>query len=79
MKDFPYWRDEIQNAKTPLLLKLAGEELAKFQRQIDMLNPVPGIDGEQAGILRKMYAVRMQKLKAEYKDVPGANRPEFHK
>jgi hypothetical protein len=66
VKDFPFWKSAIYNAKNLINLKSVGEELAQFQNQTGLFG-----DGEkkltdgQVESLRKQYAEKMKKLKAE--------------
>lgn len=80
MKDFPFWRGAIYNAKTPLILKSVGEELAQFQKQTGFLN-----DGEkkltddQLATLRLEYSTRMKKLEKEALPQHPPGKPKFNK
>ena len=65
MKDFPFWHDAIQTAKAPDVLKGVGEDLAKYQNQSDFLSEQPKLNPAQLAQLRKMYAEKLKKLKAE--------------
>ena len=84
MKDFPFWRGAMYNAKTPLILKSVGEELAKFQN-------LEGLFGDaekkltvvQLATLRKQYSEKMngfdslRSLTAGKLEPPG--KPKFKK
>ncbi len=66
MKDLPFWRSAIYNARTPLILKSVGEELAQFQNQSGLFgDEEKKLNAGQMDTLRKEYAERMKKLKAE--------------
>lgn len=66
MKDLPFWRNAIYNAKTTPVLKAVGEDLSNFQNQTGLFE-----DGEkkltddQVATLRLEYSLRMKKLQAE--------------
>lgn len=66
MKDLPFWRSAIYNAKTTPELKGVGEDLANLQNQTGLFE-----DGEkkltddQVATLRLEYSLRMKKLQAE--------------
>jgi hypothetical protein len=67
MKDFPFWRDSIENAKTALVLKAVGEDLAQFQSQTDFagVEAEPKLKPPQVEAIRKIYSEKLKKLKAE--------------
>lgn len=67
MKDFPFWRDSIETAKTALVLKAVGEDLAQFQNQTDFagVEAEPKLKPPQVESLRKIYSEKLKKLKAE--------------
>jgi hypothetical protein len=79
LKNFIYWRGEVVNAKTLLVLKSVGEDLARFQNQSDLLSDVPKLKEAQLGALRAMYSDRLKKLESEKLDVAKHERPEFNK
>lgn len=80
MKDFAYWRGAIFNAKTPVILKSVGEELAQFQNQTNLLG-----DGErkltdtQVTTLRLEYLFKMKKLEKEVRPTNPPGNPKFKK
>jgi predicted RNA-binding Zn-ribbon protein involved in translation (DUF1610 family) len=63
MKDLPYWRGLIYNAKSPLVLKSIGEELAQFQSQSDFLGGDPKLNEAQLATLRTQYSQKMKEFK----------------
>jgi len=67
MKDFPFWREAIFNAKTAAVLKAVGEDLSQFQSQPDFagVEAEPKLTVPQVISLRKTYTERMKKLVAE--------------
>jgi len=80
MKDFPFWRGAIYNAKTPLILKAVGEDLAQFQKQSGLFG-----DGEkkltddQVVTLRTQYSKKKMKLEKETLPHSVSRKPKFHK
>ncbi len=65
MKDFPYWRGAIHDAKTPHILKSIGEDLAQFQSQSNLIGGDPKLNKAQLDTLRTQYSERMKKLQGE--------------
>jgi predicted RNA-binding Zn-ribbon protein involved in translation (DUF1610 family) len=64
MKDFPFWRGAIYNAKTPQVLKSIGEELAQFQSQSDFLGGDPKLNEAQLATLRTQYSLKLKEFKS---------------
>lgn len=69
MRDFPFWRGAIYNAKTALDLRAIEEDIGNFQ-----LEPVsnfrePKLTSAQVEILRKLVIEKMAELL----------KPEFNK
>ena len=80
MKDFPFWRGAIYKAKTPLVLKAVGEELAQFQKQTGFLDDdVMKLTVVQMAILRKQYAEKLKKLTSETIDLKDRPKPKLNK
>ena len=80
MKDFPFWRGAIHNAKTPLILKAVGEDLSNFQAQSGLFGDQEAkLTTDQVGNLRKMYSEKMKKLENETRDVKAPGKPKFNK
>lgn len=80
MRDFSFWQGEIYNAKTTLILKSVGEDLAQFQNQTKLFgDEEKKLTDDQVATLRKMYSEKMKKLTAETIQVQGSNKPEFKK
>jgi len=73
MKDFPFWRGAIYNAKSPLNLKSIGEELSRFQSGL-FGDEEAKLTEAQVDTLRKMYSEKLKKLEDEIRP-PG--KPEF--
>ena len=65
MRDFPFWRDSLTNAKTQSALKSVGEELAAFQKQTDFLGGEPKLTEAQVDSLRMIYSLRLKKFTTE--------------
>ncbi len=66
MKDFPFWRGAIYNAKTQITLKAVGEDLSKFQKQSGLfVDEEAKLTGDQLTTLRKQYSEKMKKLVVE--------------
>lgn len=67
LKDFPYWRSAILNAKTVPVLKAVGEDLAQFQSQtgFEGVEAEPKLKPPQVEALRKYYSDKLIKLKSE--------------
>jgi len=65
LKDLPFWRSAIFNAKTIHVLKAVGEDLSNFENQTGLF-----VDGEkkltddQVATLRLEYSLKMKKLLA---------------
>ena len=80
MKDFPFWRGAIYNAKTPLALKAVGEDLSQFQKQSGLFGDEEAklTDGQMA-TLRKQYSEKMKKLTAETLETQAPKKPKFNK
>ncbi len=79
MKDFPFWRGAIFNAKTAFILKVVGEDLARFQSQSDFLGDEPKLTVPQVISLRKSYAEKMDKFNKETMPGNPADKPKFNK
>jgi hypothetical protein len=79
MKDFPFWRGAIYNAKTPLILKAVGEDLNNFQNQSDFLTEGNKLTEEEVAILRKQYSERMKRLEKEAMPPKPPGKPKFKK
>ncbi len=65
MKDFPFWRGAIYNAKTSPILKAVGEDLANFKNQSDFIGDKPKLTEAQLVTLRNMYSEKMKKFERE--------------
>ena len=72
MKDFPFWRGAIYNAKTALVLKAVGEELAQFQSQSDFLGGDPKLNEAQLATLRTQYTQKLSEFKTAGKPAGAA-------
>jgi hypothetical protein len=80
MKDFPFWRGAIYNAKTALILKAVGEDLAQFQKQSGLFgDEEKKLNDTQMTTLRKMYAEKLKKLQAEALDAQVHKKLKFNK
>ncbi len=58
MKDFPFWRGAIHNAKTALVLKAVGEDLANYKNQATLLDDTTKLNEAQLETLRLEYALK---------------------
>ena len=77
MKDFPFWKGAIYNAKTALILKSIGEELVQFQKQSGLFgDEEKKLTDDQVAALRKQYSEKMQKFEKE--NLPQ-DKPKFNK
>ncbi len=79
MKDFPFWRGAIYNAKTPLILKAIGKDLATFKNQSDFIGDKPKLNEAQWAALRTMYSEKMKKYEAEAMPPKTPGKPKFNK
>jgi hypothetical protein len=80
MKDFPFWRGAIYNAKTPVILKSVGEDLANFQKQTGLFGDgEKKLTDEQVATLRLEYSTRMKKLEKEALPPQTPGKPKFNK
>ena len=79
MKDFPFWRGAIHNAKTVLVLKAVGEDLANFKNQSNLLSDEVKLTEAQLETLRLEYSLKMKKLTAEALPAPKQGKPKFKK
>ena len=79
MKDFPFWRGAIYNAKTALILKAVGEELANFQNQSDFLTEGNKLTEAEVATLRTQYAGKMKILTDETLLLKSPGKPKFNK
>lgn len=79
MKDFPFWRSAIHNAKTALILKSVGEDLANFKNQADFIGDKPKLNEAQLETLRLEYSLKMKKLAAEALPATPPSKPKFKK
>ena len=59
MRDLPYWRNAIYNAKSPVELKSIGEDIAIYKNQTDFLSNEPRLTDNQVDILRRLFAEKM--------------------
>lgn len=66
MRDFPFWRGAIYNAKTAQILKSVGEDLAQFQKQSGLFgDEEKKLTDDQVVTLRKKYSEKMEKFEKE--------------
>lgn len=65
MKDIAFWRGAIHNAKTLLVLKSVGEDLANHKNQSNLLKDEVKLTEAQLETLRLEYSLKMKKLTAE--------------
>lgn len=80
MKDFPFWRGAIYNAKSPLILKAIGEELSQFQAQSGLFDDEePKLTVVQVATLRKQYSEKMKKFEAETMPPKSPGKSKFNK
>ena len=79
MKDFSFWRGVIQNAKTALVLKSVGEDLANFKNQSNLLSDEIKLTEAQLETLRLEYSLKMKKLTAETLPIKQLGKPKFKK
>ena len=79
MKDLPFWRGAIHNAKTLLVLKSVGEDLASHKNQSDLLNDEVKLTEAQLETLRLEYSFKMKKLTAETLPIKQPGKPKFKK
>ena len=79
MKDFLFWRGAIYNAKTALILKSVGEDLANFKNQSDFIGDKPRLNEAQLAALRTMYSEKMKKFEAEAMPPMPSGKPKFKK
>ncbi len=77
MKDLPFWRGAIHNAKTVLVLKSVGEDLATFKNQADFIGDKPKLNEAQLETLRLEYSLKMKKLTAEAMPPRPPGKPKF--
>jgi len=64
MKDFPFWRDTISNAKTALILKGIEKDIAKFQIEPLFDTKEPKMTRAQMKIIRYLSAKKMAELRS---------------
>ena len=77
MKDFQFWRGAIYNAKTALILKSVGEDLAQFQKQSGLFgDEEKKLSDDQVIFLREQYLEKMKKIEKE--NLPQ-DKPKFNK
>ena len=79
MKDFPFWRSAIHNAKTALILKAVGEDLANYKNQATLLDDTTKLNTAQLETLRLEYALKMKKFTAEALPPKPPGKPKFKK
>lgn len=65
MRDFAYWRETLNSAKTLPALKAAGENLDRFQKQQDFLQEEPRLAAGQVAALRTLYSSRRERIASE--------------
>jgi hypothetical protein len=79
VKDFSFWRGAIHNAKTSLVLKSVGEDLANFKNQSNLLGDETKLSEAQLETLRLEYSLKMKKLTAEKLPIKQPGKPKFKK
>ena len=79
MKDFPFWRGAIHNAKTVLILKSIGEDLANLKNQANLLGDENKLNEAQLETLRLEYSLKMKKLATETMPPKPPSKPGFNK
>lgn len=79
MKDLPFWRSSIHNAKTPFNLKVVGEDIANFKNQSNLLVDQAKLTEAQLETLRLEYSLKMKKLTAETISSRPTDKPKFKK
>lgn len=79
MKDFSFWRGAIHNAKTVLVLKSVGEDLANYKNQSNLLGDEAKLTEAQLETLRLEYSLKMKKLAAESLPNKQPGKPKFNK
>ena len=77
MKDFSFWRGAIHNAKTSLLLKSVGEDLANFKNQSNLLGDESKLTEAQLETLRLEYSFKLKKFAAEAMPPKPPGKPKF--
>ena len=78
-ESFPFWRGAIYNAKTALILKAVGEDLANFKNQSDFIGDKPKLTEAQLATLRKMYSEKIKKYESEAMPPKSHGKPKFKK
>lgn len=79
MKDIAFWRGAIHNAKTLLVLKSVGEDLANHKNQSNLLKDEVKLTEAQLETLRLEYSLKMKKLTAESLPIKQPGKPKFKK
>lgn len=80
MKDFPFWRGAIYNAKTALILKAVEEDLSQFQKQSGLFGDEEAkLTDDQVATLRKQYSEKMKKLTDETLETQTPKKLKFNK
>lgn len=79
MKDFPFWRGAIHNAKTAFFLKSVGVDLANFKNQSNLLGDEAKLTEAQLTTLRLEYSFKMKKFEAEALPPKLPGKPKFNK
>jgi hypothetical protein len=72
-RDFPFWRERISTARSVTALKDVGENISRFQGQMDIFSSEIKLNENLLAELRKMFDGKMRKLSGEK---PGAKGPE---
>jgi hypothetical protein len=79
VKDLAFWRGAIHNAKSVLILKSVGEELANFKNQSNLLGDEVKLTEAQLETLRLEYSLKMKKLNSETFPIKQPGKPKFKK
>ena len=80
MKDLPYWRGDIYNAKNLPALKAVGEELSRFQKQSGLFgDEEKKLSDGQVAALRTQYSEKLKKLEMEALPAQPPGKPKFKK
>ena len=79
MKNISFWRGAIHNAKTVLILKSVGEDLANFKNQSNLLGDETKLTEAQLETLRLEYSLKMKKLNAKTLPIKQPGKPKFKK
>jgi hypothetical protein len=66
VKDFPFWRGAIYNAKTTLELRIVIGEIAKVLSGQDFPGKESKFTAEQVDMLRKMYSEKLEELEKKH-------------